>query len=231
MGTIYLVRHGQAAYGTEDYDRLTETGFAQARLLGKYFGLRQIRFDGVYVGELRRHAETLQGILEGYPVASDIPRPERCAGLNEYSADALVLAHTGSRPEPDPAAARRDTCLVRERFRVLKHALLAWAEGGIQPVGMPAWQAFQDAVVATLVEARQRFPEGNVLMISSGGPISAAVAAALRAPAQTAVELNLRMRNSSVTEFASSARRHALVCFNALPHLDTRPDSIMTTYA
>jgi broad specificity phosphatase PhoE len=40
MREIYVVRHGQASFGTDDYDRLTEIGFAQARLLGAYFALR-----------------------------------------------------------------------------------------------------------------------------------------------------------------------------------------------
>jgi broad specificity phosphatase PhoE len=231
MGAIYLVRHGQAAYGTDDYDRLTDIGFSQARLLGEYFALRRIRFDALYLGELRRHAETAQGILEGYPHGPDTPRAQGVAGLNEYSAEALVLAHTGTRLMPDPAAARRDPVLVRDRFRVLKQALLAWSENRIRPPGMPTWQSFQDAAVATLVDARKRYPDGNVLMISSGGPISAAVAATLDAPARSAVELNLRMRNSSVTEFACSARRHSLLSFNALPHLGTHTSSSLVTYA
>jgi len=228
---IYLVRHAQAAYGTDDYDRLTQTGFTQAQLLGAYFGFRQIRFDAVYMGDLRRHAETAQGMLEAYPYASDVPTPERFAALNEYRGDALVAAFTGSAPTSDAAAALRDPLIVRERFRVLKQALLAWTGDRIRPAGMPLWQDFQDAAVATVVEARGRFPAGNVLLISSGGPIAAIVAAALNAPAQTAVELNLRMRNSSITEFTSSARRHSLICFNALPHLDTHLDSTLTTYA
>lgn len=231
MGMIYLVRHGQAAFGTEHYDRLTDTGFAQARLLGQYFGFRGIRFDAIYTGELRRHAETVQGILAGYSGGFHVPSPQQFAGLNEYSAEALVTAHAGTLPAPDPIAALRDPESVRQRFRVLKQALLAWTEERIRPAGMPAWQSFQAAAVATLVEARQRFPAGNVLLVSSGGPISATVAAALNAPAQTAVELNLRMRNSSLTEFATSARRHSLVCFNALPHLDTQPDPALITYA
>jgi broad specificity phosphatase PhoE len=231
MGTIYMVRHGQAAFGTDDYDRLTQIGFEQARLLGMHFGLRQIRFDAIFMGLLRRHAETAQGIFETYPLADEVPSPERFSGLNEYSSDALLLAFTGTRVAPDPAAERRDPLIVRERFRLVRQALLAWTEDRLRPVGLPLWRAFQDAAVAVLVEARQRFPNGNVLMISSGGPIAATVAAALNAPAQTAVELNLHMRNSSVTEFTFSARRHSLVCFNALPHLDTHPDASLVTYA
>jgi broad specificity phosphatase PhoE len=229
MGAIYVVRHGQAAFGTDDYDRLTSTGFIQARLLGAYFGLRQVRFDAVYTGTLRRHAETAQGIFEGN-AAGDAPDPRRRAGLDEYSSEALVLALKGVHAAPAAAAVRRDPLIVREHFRVLKEALLAWTEDRIRPVGMPVWGAFQDGAVAALIEARQGFPDGNVLVVSSGGPIAAIVAAVLNAPPQTAVELNLRMRNTSLTEFASSARRHQLISFNALPHLDTHADATLSTY-
>jgi broad specificity phosphatase PhoE len=229
VGAIYVVRHGQAAFGTDDYDRLTPTGFMQARLLGAYFGLRQIRFDAVYTGTLRRHGETAQGIFEGNAVGN-APGPQRRAGLDEYSSEALVLALKGVQAAPAPAAVRRDPVIVREHFRLLKEALLAWTEDRILPAGMPVWRAFQDAAVAALIEARQRFPDGNVLIVSSGGPIAAIVAAVLNAPPQTAVELNLRMRNTSLTEFASSARRHQLISFNALPHLDTHADATLTTY-
>jgi hypothetical protein len=57
------------------------------------------------------------------------------------------------------------------------------------------------------------------------------VAAAMNAPPAAAVELNLRIRNSSLTEFAATPRRHHLVSFNAVPHLDTHPDRSLITYA
>ena len=230
MGTIYLVRHGQAAFGTDHYDRLTEIGFAQARLLGGYFARRQIRFDAVFTGTLRRQTETAQGIFEGQALGAP-PLQETIPGLDEYKPEAIMMALTGSFPAPALAAARRDPLVVREHFRVLREALLAWAEDRTRPDGMPVWQAFQDSAVAALVEARQRFPDGSVLIVSSGGPIAAIVAATLNAPPATAVELNMRIRNSALTEFAATPRRHSLVSFNGLPHLDTHPDSTLTTYA
>ncbi len=230
MGTIYLVRHGQAAFGTEQYDRLTDLGLAQSRLLGSYFLRRQIRFDAVFTGSLRRQTETAQGIFEGHALGAS-PLRETFPGLDEYKPEAIVTALTGTSPAPALAAARRDPVVVREHFRVLRDALLAWAEDRTQPEGMPVWQAFQDSAVAALIEARQRFPDGNVLIVSSGGPIAAMVAATLNAPPATAVELNLRIRNSSLTEFAASPRRHHLVSFNGLPHLDTNPDPTLITYA
>src|SRR5580692_8072986 len=100
MGSIYLVRHAQASFGTDDYDRLTEHGFTQARLLGAYFGLRNIRFDAVYTGTLRRHAETVQGIVEGRD-AGAWPGAERVPGLDEYNPEAIVAAFTGAPPVHD----------------------------------------------------------------------------------------------------------------------------------
>ena len=231
MGTIYLVRHGQAAFGTDHYDRLTEIGFAQARLLGGYFGRRNIRFDAVFTGTLRRQTETAQGIFEGNPEVGPSPLPETFPGLDEYKPEAIMMALTGNFPAPELAAARRDPVVVREHFRVLREALLAWAEDRTKPEGMPVFQAFQDSAVEVLVEARRRFPDGNVLIVSSGGPIAAIVAATLNAPPATAIELNLRIRNSSLTEFAATPRRHNLISFNGLPHLDINPDITLVTYA
>jgi broad specificity phosphatase PhoE len=231
VGVIHVVRHGQAAFGTEHYDRLTEIGFTQARLLGAYFARRNIRFDAVFTGTLRRQTETAQGIFEGHPELGAQPPQETFAGLDEYNPEAVMMAFTGNLPAPTPAAARRDPVVVREHFRMLREALLAWAEDRTQPEGMPTWQAFQEGAVAALIEARRRFPDGNVLIVSSGGPIAAIVAGALNAPPATAVELNLRIRNSSLTEFASTPRRHHLVSFNGLPHLDTNSDPTLTTYA
>jgi broad specificity phosphatase PhoE len=231
VGSIYVVRHGQAAFGTDDYDRLTEVGFTQSRLLGAHFGVRRIRFDAIFTGTLRRQIETARGILEGHPeLGVDLPQ-ERFAGLDEYLSDAIMTAHFGKAPVWDVSTAKRDPALVRDHFRQLREALLAWADERLQPEGMVAFSRFQEQAVAALVEARTRFPEGRVLVVSSGGPIAAMVAAALQAPPSSAVELNLRIRNSSLSEFSSTPKRHHLVSFNAVPHLDTHPDAALTTYA
>ena len=227
---IYVVRHGQAAFGTDHYDRLTDIGFAQARLLGSYFARRKLKFDAVFTGTLRRQVETAQGIAEGHPESGSASSPETFPGLDEYNPEAVLKAFTGSVPTFAVEAAKRDPVVVRDHFRVLREALLAWAEGRTTPEGMPAWAAFQEGAVGALIQARQRFPDGNVLVVSSGGPIAAMVTGVLNAPPATAVELNLRIRNSSLTEFAATPRRHHLISFNGLPHLDTAAESL-TTYA
>jgi broad specificity phosphatase PhoE len=231
MGSIYVVRHGQAAFGTDDYDRLTDTGFAQAHQLGAYFERRNLRFAAVYTGTLRRHMQTAEAIFAGNKQGSEVPGPESVAGLNEYNVEAVLVAFAGATPPFAASAGNRDPAFMRDHFRSLKAGLLAWSEGRIAPAGMPSWMRFQADAVTALVSARQRFPDGNVLVVSSGGPISAIVAAALGAPPATAIELNMRLRNCSLTEFASSSRRHSLVSFNALPHLEPHFDPALVTYA
>ena len=231
MGSIYVVRHGQAAFGTDDYDRLTEVGFTQARLLGEHLGARRIRFDAIFTGTLRRQVETARGILEGHPeLGRDLPQ-ERIAGLDEYHADAIMTAHFGEAPVWGAGAEKRDPTVVREHFRQLREALLAWADARIEPREMMAFSRFQAGAVAALVEARTRLPKGHVLIVSSGGPIAAMVAHAMQAPPASAIEMNLRIRNTSLSEFGCSPSRHHLVSFNAVPHLDTHPNAALTTYA
>ncbi|MGA2550843.1 MAG: histidine phosphatase family protein [Burkholderiaceae bacterium] len=233
MGTILVVRHGQAAFGTDDYDRLTEQGFEQSRLLGRYLAHRGLAFDAVVTGTLRRHIETADTILEALGASSTEAQHghERRPGLNEYDPQALVMALTGQPVGQSEGAARRDPVVVREHFRLLRDALLAWTEGRTRPEGMPDWNAFQAGAVDALVWARERFSDGNVLVVSSGGPIAAAVSASLQAPAKTAVELNLRIRNTAVTEFATSPKRHHLVCFNSIAHIEQHADVSLATYS
>ena len=63
MGAIHLVRHGQASFGSGDYDRLSETGHLQARLAGEDMAARGLRPDVIIHGGLRRQRETAEGIL------------------------------------------------------------------------------------------------------------------------------------------------------------------------
>lgn len=210
MGTLYLVRHGQASFGSDDYDRLSALGTRQCRRLGEYFRTEGRRFEAVFTGTLRRHAQSWAAIaagLGGAPQALALP------GLNEYDAESVVRAiHPGPLPRPDTPE------LVRHHFRLLREGLIQWIDGRSQPEGMPSWPTFTADVVAALDRVRLQHA-GEVLIVSSGGPIATAVGHVLGAPPQTVVELNLRLRNSALTEFAFTPKRHALVSFNALPHL------------
>ena len=95
---------------------------------------------------------------------------------------------------------------------------------------MPSHADFVAGVAAALDHVRTT-PDAHVLMVSSGGPISTAVGLVLGLQPDTVVDLNLRIRNSAVTEFQVTPRRHLLVSFNGIPHLEQGVDADWVTYA
>ncbi len=223
MGHLYLVRHGQASFGADDYDQLSDLGRRQSVRLGQYFAERGIRFDAILAGTLRRHRQTLEGLLEGMGTrATHLPWP----GLNEY--DSLALIRT---IHPEPLAKPETPEAYRHHFRLLRESLVRWMAGSTQPQGMPSYPQFVTGVTSALDHVRTHHQNGNVLIVSSGGPISTAVGQVLQAPPEVTIELNLRMRNSSVTEFTFTPKRHMMVTFNTVPHLDSAEHRDWVTHA
>ena len=222
MGHLYLVRHGQASFGAADYDRLSPLGHRQARRLGEYFREKGIGFEAALCGSLRRHHETWTGIAHGLGWDHS---PTVWPGLDEYDSAAVVAAI-----HPEPLAPADTPERYRQHFRLLRDGLIQWMAGVAEPRGMPDYATFVAGVTSALDHVRAHC-SGNVLMVSSGGPISTAVGHVLGTPPQTTVELNLRIRNSALTEFTFTPKRYSLLTFNTLPHLDSDAHRDWHTYA
>ena len=212
MGTLYLVRHGQASFGADDYDQLSPRGREQAVRLGEYWRARGLQFDAVLTGTLRRHTQTLDGIAQGLQMA---PEVVQLPGLNEYDSHALIAAI-----HRQPFGPADTPELYRRYFRILCDALAQWMAGVISPQGMPTWNEFSAGVRAALEHVRQHHAGHNVLLVSSGGPISTAVGEVLGTAPEVTIALNMRLRNSAVTEFSIAPKRLMLQTFNTLPHLN-----------
>ena len=222
MGNLYLVRHGQASFGAADYDNLSSLGVQQSVRLGEYFAQKGIQFNAVLTGSLRRHAQTWAGIAKGAALEHD---PLVWPGLNEYDSEAVIQAiHPQPLQKPDTPE------VYRHHFRLLRDGLRQWMNGVVSPKGMPTYTEFVHGVSSALDHVRQNC-SGNVLMVSSGGPISTALGHLLGTTPETTIELNLRIRNSSVTEFDFNPKRHTLVTYNTLPHLDDPQYASWITYA
>lgn len=233
MGTLYLVRHGQASFGAEDYDNLSELGRKQSVRLGEYFRHRGVTIDAVLTGTLRRHAQTYAGIREGMTAATPgnstaplMPQALLWPGLNEYDSEAVIGAihpHKLERPTSPE--------MYRHHFRLLRDGLTQWMAGVVSPRGMPSYPEFVAGVTSALDHVRAQYPDGRVLIVSSGGPIATAVGHVLGTSPETTIELNLRIRNASVTEFAFTPKRHMLLTFNTLAHLDAPEHAGWVTYS
>ncbi len=222
MGTLYLVRHGQASFGADDYDVLSPLGHKQAVRFGEYFATKGIAFDAALTGTLQRQISTFAGICEGMNTKINaLP----WQGLNEYDSHAVIATvHAGKLEKPDSPEQ------YRHHFRLLKDGLKQWMDGVVSPHGMPSYSDFVLGVTSALDHVRKTH-NGNVLLVSSGGPISTAVGHILGCSPEVTIELNLRIRNASVTEFAFTPKRHMLVTYNTLPHLDAAEYKDWVTYA
>jgi broad specificity phosphatase PhoE len=217
MSEIYVVRHGQASFGSENYDQLSPLGHTQAQYLGEYFQQRNITFDRIVCGSLHRHKQTLEGIQTGMNsqiVGLTLP------GLNEYDFSRLYRARLS---EVAQHIATKDAYEIkREFYRQLRQVLSLWAAGDTSLDIAETWREFHERIVGSLELAMDGSPR-RVLIVSSGGPMGIIAANALSAPDQTAVDLGLQVRNTSFCQyFAARSSPHTLrlSSFNLVPHLD-----------
>ena len=174
------------------------------------------------MGSLKRHRQTWEGIAQGAQLHNV---PEVWPELNEYDSHALIETI-----HPEPLAKPDTPEMYKHHFRLLRTALQKWMAGETQPKGMTSYAEFAAGIQAVLKHVRENH-QGRVLIVSSGGPISTAVGQVLQAPAETSIELNLRIRNTALTEFVFSPSRHMLLSYNNLPHLDHAAHLSWITFA
>ena len=224
MAILYLVRHGQASFAAENYDRLSALGRQQSAWLGEYFAGRGIVFSRAVCGTLERQRETARAILGS--MGSTLSAAEH-PGWNEYSGEALYKAYLGD--EWAHARAKGD---VRAVYRTIKAALAAWSEDRLQGDLPETWSGFGERIAAAMQSACAGLSEdANVLAASSGGAIGRGVADLLGAPARSAIELNLQFRNSGFCEIFFSPRSMRLISFNCVPHLEHGARRAAITYS
>ena len=145
--------------------------------------------------------------------------------MNEYDSESVIAAiHPHKLEKPDTPE------MYRHHFRLLRDGLTQWMNGVVSPKGMPTYPEFLHGVTSALDHVRKHH-DGNVLIVSSGGPISTAVGHILGTTPETTIELNLRIRNASITELSFTPKRHMLVTYNTLPHLDAAEHANWVTYS
>ena len=215
MGVVLLVRHGQASFGAEDYDVLSETGWEQGRLLGRYLAARGVVPTAVVRGDMRRHRETAEAVLEGggwdLAVAQD-------DGWDEFDHLAVVAAH----PQPP------DGELDRRGFQAFfEQATARWTSGEADADYPETYAAFLARVRGALARAAdQAGPGGTVLVVTSGGPVAAACAGLVdpegddAALARAWSRLNTVIVNSSVSRVVVGSAGPRLLTYNEHAHLE-----------
>jgi broad specificity phosphatase PhoE len=232
MSGIYLVRHGQATLDGPEYDILSPRGIRQAQILGAYFQRLGCRFTRLFSGGLQRQNSTAQwiaaGLVNGGPPLEPAIRPE----FIEHDTPAIVRAALPGLQGSDYQSMKKLSFEDRREIKkVIGLALTGWATGELTLPGVETRCDFVARVRAGLDRVADEAPtDESAMIVTSGGPIGAAMQIALGLSDREAVELSWRIRNTSVTVLKRREGRWHLVSFNSVAHLEMEREPDLLTY-
>lgn len=226
MATIYLIRHGQASFGKENYDQLSERGWEQGRVLGRWLQ-GKISPGAVFGGNLERHRETVEAMASGFGALPDMQAIE---GFNEFDHSAVVERFRPAWADRNVMA--RDLAAFPKPAKAFQEAFVAavqrWAGGEYDGEYRESWPAFKARVIGAMDQLLAYADGTDVLVATSGGPIAVMVQSLLGLSDQKALALNEVIANTSVTRVLYSGPRRNLAVFNNYSHLEAEDPALVT---
>ena len=235
MSTIHFIRHGQASFGSKDYDRLSGLGRDQALRLGEYLAGNDTVFDAVYSGSLRRQTETAEIVMGALKGTGPVPSIEVARDFDEYDSAGVFKAVAGDMIEEDPGLSDRLSRILtdhKEFQKIFEEMVNRWVAGRHRRPVAESWREFTrrvrrglDGVMGVCGSGKQ------VAVFTSAGTLSAVMQKALDLSDERAVGVSWTVYNSSVSVFRYSAdKRFGLCSFNSVAHLEIHRDAGLITY-
>jgi broad specificity phosphatase PhoE len=224
MATIYLTRHAQASFGTDDYDRLSLTGHKQAYVAGEYIHASAQTIDVIYSGNARRHLETADGIAKTVRTKDGkIPQIKIDPRLNEVDAEGqfkhLVPILKASDAEIAQLAeeAKKSS---RSYQKVLSRVFTHWQDLPADYEHLESWPTFSTRVYSAIKDiARDAGSGANTVVVSSGGSIATITQHVIGLPKSGAYPLFEALLNCSITRLLHTRDRISLGSFNDYSYL------------
>jgi broad specificity phosphatase PhoE len=235
MSEIYLIRHGQASFGEEVYDKLSPTGIRQARVLARHLAHLNPSFDMVYCGTMERQRTTAQEVLGSFAEnGNSLPQPRILNAFDEYDSHAVWNIQIPQMLKEDPSLSKDLDRVYTDRKafqRLFEAVMTRWISGAHDPPEGPRWHEFTRGVRAGLREIMEKHgPKKKLAVFTSGGPISAAVQTALELSDEKTMGVSWQIMNASITRFKYSANGVSLAGFNDVTHLELEKDKDLLTY-
>jgi broad specificity phosphatase PhoE len=230
VGSIYLIRHGQASLGAKNYDVLSDLGIKQSELLGQFAHSSGLKFDRSYSGEMQRQIDTGRHSLAHMPDSGSEILIE--PAFNEYAADEVMRVYLPHLEQTEPQARYfvENAGQYRKEFQhVFSKVITMWITEKNEVPGCEPWSAFVERVKRGLARVTEQAGRGeNIAIFTSGGTITAALQLITGMPATSAFELNWQIVNTSVSRLQYGRSKISLASFNGQSHLDVhqQPDSI-----
>lgn len=212
MSVLYLVRHGQASFGTDDYDRLSDLGKAQSRTTGRFLASQSIEPDRIVHGEMLRQRQTAEGLLEGMGLSMDAHVD---SGWNEYAAWEL----TGVLDDVDPRA-KHDSKIFQGE---LERGAARWASGEHDEDYRETYKQFTSRVERALDDAVAAMGSGqSTIVVSSAGAIAWTAARLIGGDFDQWMAFNRVTINTGITKIITGQSGTSLISFNDHGHQDPK---------
>lgn len=233
MATIYVIRHGQASFGADNYDNLSELGRRQAARLGDHFRDCDVRIDAAYCGQLRRQRDTAELALAAQPGSVPLCADSR---LDEVRNDEQIEAFLPRLMENDPAlrsVVERGLTTSKDYQKVIAAVFSHWVSPECDANGIQTWQDYASGVRTALADIMQAQGSGkSVAIFTSGGTIATLVAHVVGARDCDVYQFYEPVFNCSITQLFYSGDRVSLSCFNDCSYLrvlgQQRGESLVT---
>ncbi|OXM44193.1 histidine phosphatase family protein [Amycolatopsis alba] len=216
MGAIYLVRHGQASFGAENYDQLSPRGFEQSTVVGEELLRRGVEFTQARAGSLARQRDTAATALKVLGSGIAVVEDER---WNEYDHVDIAKHHASGARQTDS----------REYQAALDGALSAWVSAGASGPCAETWPRFLDRVKGALADVVASLGKGeHAVVFSSGGVIATVCGALMGTPEAGLLKLNRVTVNAGITKLVSGRGGVTLLSFNEHPHFEAEAAQLLT---
>ncbi|WP_410654100.1 histidine phosphatase family protein [Amycolatopsis sp. lyj-112] len=216
MGAIYLVRHGQASFGAENYDQLSPRGFEQSTVVGEELRRRGVEFSQARSGSLARQRDTAATALKVLGSGIAVIEDER---WNEYDHIDIAKYHAGGVQQTDSRAYQA----------ALDGALSAWVAAGESGPCAETWPRFLERVTGALADVVASLGKGeHAVVFSSGGVIATVCGALLGTPEAGLLKLNRVTVNAGITKLVSGRGGVTMLSFNEHPHFEAEAAELLT---
>jgi broad specificity phosphatase PhoE len=221
VASIYVIRHGQASFGEENYDKLSTLGCRQAQVLGEYLRDCGIHFDATYSGDLQRQRKTAALATASQP--DDVQHhidPRFNEIDNEEQIDTLLPVVLAGNPALQTLV---DGGLVssKDYQKVLKQVFNYWVSPECAETGIQSWDDYRANVTAALGDIISTQGSGKTIgLFTSGGTIATITAHVLGLASEHVYSFYEPVLNCSVTQLFYSGDKLSLSYFNDHSFLD-----------
>ncbi|MFT7108849.1 MAG: broad specificity phosphatase PhoE [Psychrobacter glaciei] len=235
MASIYFIRHGQASFGSSNYDKLSPLGEKQAHLTGRYLQQTEVKFDAIYSGSLLRQRETAEQVTSAYQ-AENITLPDIIIDdrLNELDANVIVmkLMPELAKSNPEMNEWMEQASKNKKAYQYILRACFKYWQTLDEPIkGLEPWAEFYGRVKGCVDDIIAQQGSGkDVAVFTSGGVIAAVVQYALGLTDEGNYQVFEPVINGSITHCKYSKHQFTLNYYNDHSFLRVMGGNDMVTF-